>query len=171
VANPPYPLAKTAGVINLDPHVVLPAARDIELVGGGRTDLEARLAGAAAVRGLRVSPEPNPEAGWYFRSDHFPFAKKGVPAIAFRAGRDLVEGGTAAGSARVDAFNERDYHQTSDEFDPDWNFAGTVQEASVAYAVGRALADDDSWPGWYPGVEYGVVRAASEAERLPVARE
>ena len=78
-ANPIYPLAKTAAVINLDPHVVLPAARDIELVGGGRTDLEARLAEAASRLGLRVTPEPNPEAGWYFRSDHYPFAKKGVP--------------------------------------------------------------------------------------------
>ena len=171
VANPVYPLAKTAGVINLDPHVVLPAARDIELVGGGRTDLETRLADAAAKLGLRVTPEPNPEAGWYFRSDHFPFAKKGVPAIAFRAGRDLVEGGTAAGNVRVEAFNAHDYHQTTDQFDPRWTFAGTVQEASVAYEAGRALAGDAGWPGWNPGIVYGAVRAASDAERAPPARE
>jgi len=171
VANPVYPLAKTAGVINLDPHVVLPAARDIELVGGGRTDLETRLADAAAKLGLRVTPEPNPEAGWYFRSDHFPFAKKGVPAIAFRAGRDLVEGGTAAGNVRVEAFNAHDYHQTTDQFDPRWTFAGTVQEASVAYEAGRALASDAGWPGWNPGIVYGAVRAASDAERAPPARE
>ena len=87
-ANPPYPLAKTAGMINLDPHVVLLVARDIELVGGGRTDREARLAGAAAGLGLPVTAEPNPEAGWYFRSGHFPFARKGVPALAFRAGSE-----------------------------------------------------------------------------------
>jgi Zn-dependent M28 family amino/carboxypeptidase len=169
-ANPVYPLAKTAGVINLDPHVVLPAARDIELVGGGRTDLEARLADAAAGLGLRITPEPNPEAGWYFRSDHFPFAKKGVPAIAFRAGRDLVEGGMVAGNERVDAYNARHYHQTTDEFDPDWTFAGTAQEASVAFEVGGALANDGRWPGWHPGIEYGVVRAASDAERATAAR-
>jgi Zn-dependent M28 family amino/carboxypeptidase len=171
VANPVYPLAKTAGVINLDPHVVLPAARDIELVGGGRTDLETRLADEAAKLGLRVTPEPNPEAGWYFRSDHFPFAKKGVPAIAFRAGRDLVEGGTAAGNVLVEAFNAHDYHQTTDQFDPRWTFAGTVQEASVAYEAGRALANEAGWPGWNPGIEYGVVRSASDAERAPPARE
>jgi Zn-dependent M28 family amino/carboxypeptidase len=165
VANPIYPLAKTAGVINLDPHIVLPAARDIELVGGGRTDLESRLADAAAGLGLRVTPEPNPEAGWYFRSDHFPFAKKGVPAVAFRAGRDLVEGGTAAGNAWVEAYNARHYHQTTDEFDPAWTFAGTAQEARVAYEAGRVLADDGTWPGWNAGVEYGAVRAASDAER------
>jgi Zn-dependent M28 family amino/carboxypeptidase len=171
VANPIYPLAKTAGVINLDPHVVLPAARDIELVGGGRTDLESRLADAATTLGLRVTPEPNPEAGWYFRSDHFPFAKKGVPAVAFRAGRDLVEGGTAAGNAWVEAYNARHYHQTTDEFDPAWTFAGTAQEAHVAYELGRALADDGGWPLWNAGVEYGVVRAASDAERPPAAAE
>jgi len=171
VANPIYPLAKTAGVINLDPHVVLPAAHDLELVGGGRTDLESRLADAAASLGLRVAPEPNPEAGWYFRSDHFPFAKKGVPAIAFRAGRDLVDGGTAAGNAWVEDYNARHYHQTTDEFDPRWTFAGTAQEARVAYEVGRALANDGGWPGWNPGIEYGAVRDASEAERRTVTVE
>ena len=169
-ANPLYPLTKTAGVINLDPHVVLPAARDIELVGGGRTDLEARLADAAGRLGLRVTPEPNPEAGWYFRSDHYPFAKKGVPAIAFRAGRDLIEGGTVAGNEWVDAYNARHYHQTTDEFDPGWTFAGTAQEASVAYEVGRVLANDAGWPGWHPGIDYGAVRAASDAERATAVK-
>jgi len=164
-ANPIYPLAKTAAVINLDPHVVLPAARDVELIGGGRTDLELRLAAAAAKLGLRVTLEPNPEAGWYFRSDHFPFAKRGVPAIAFRAGRDLVDGGTEAGNAIVEPYNAHDYHQVSDEFDPGWTFAGTVQEAAVACELGRVLASDGSWPAWYPGVEYGGARDASERER------
>jgi Zn-dependent M28 family amino/carboxypeptidase len=165
--NPVYPLAKTVAVINLDPHVVLPAARDIELIGEGRTELELRLAEVAGKLGLRVTPEPNPEAGWYFRSDHFPFARRGVPAIAFRAGRDLVDGGTAGGNAIVGPYNEHDYHQVSDEFDPRWSFAGTLQEATVAYELGRALANDGSWPGWYPGVEYGALRSASDAERMP----
>jgi Zn-dependent M28 family amino/carboxypeptidase len=166
-ANPVYPLATTAAVINLDPHVVLPAARDVELIGGGRTDLETRLAEAAARVGLRITPEPNPEAGWYFRSDHFPFAKQGVPAIAFRAGRDLVAGGTAAGNAWVEAYNSRHYHQTTDEFDPGWTFAGTAQEGAVAYEVGRMLGDDDGWPAWFPGSEFAAIRAATEVDRKP----
>jgi Zn-dependent M28 family amino/carboxypeptidase len=164
-ANPIYPLATTAAVINLDPHVVLPAARNVELIGAGRTELELRLTESAAKLGLRVTLEPNPEAGWYFRSDHFPFAKRGVPAIAFRAGRDLVDGGTATGDAIVQRYNARDYHQTTDELDSDWTFAGTVQEATVAYELGRTLANDGSWPGWYPGVEYGAIRVSSDAER------
>jgi Zn-dependent M28 family amino/carboxypeptidase len=164
-AHPLYPLARTAGVVNLDPHVVLPAARDIELVGGGRTDFEADFARAARASGLRVTPEPNPEAGWYFRSDHFSFARRGVPALSFRAGRDLVVGGHAAGTKIVSAYNARCYHQPCDEFDARWTFAGTRQEASVAYAVGRALADSGRWPGWNAGNEYAPLRAQSAAER------
>ncbi len=142
--HPLHPLPKIAAVINLDPHVVLPAARDLELIGGGRTTLEDDFTRIAKDHDLKVTPEPNPEAGWYFRSDHYPFAKRGVPALAFRAGRDLVEGGTAAGQKIVSAFNTNCYHQTCDEFDDAWTFAGTAQEASVAYALGRELADSAS---------------------------
>lgn len=164
-AHPLNPLTKTAAMINLDPHVVLPAARDVELIGGGRTSLEDDFARVAKAQGLRVTPEPNPEAGWYFRSDHFPFARRGVPALAFRAGRDLVEGGTTAGQRIVSAFNTNCYHQPCDQFDPSWTFAGTVQEASVAYALGRELADSNAWPSWHSGVEFKTVRDQSASER------
>ena len=146
--SPVVPLAKTVAVINLDPHVALPAARSIELIGGGRTTLEIDLAKAAAAEGLRVDPEPNPEAGWYFRSDHYPFARRGVPAIAFRIGRDLAKGGTAAGSRLVEAYNARCYHQPCDQFDRNWSAVGAAQEVSVAYRLGRSLADGTTWPGW-----------------------
>ena len=124
-AHPVYPLARTAAMINLDPHVALPAARDVELVGGGRVSLEADLRRIAGSHGLQVVDEPAIEAGWYFRSDQFSFARRGVPAITFRGGRDLVEGGTAKGAAIVADYNARRYHQPSDQFDPAWTFAGT----------------------------------------------
>ena len=165
-SHPLYPLATTAAVINLDPHVVLPAARDIELIGGGRTTVEEDFARVAKGQGLRVTPEPNPEAGWYFRSDHFPFARRGVPAIAFRAGRDLVAGGTAAGQRIVSAYNKECYHQPCDEFDPRWTFAGTVQEASVAYLLGRDLANSEAWPTWNAGTEFKQLRDQTDAERV-----
>ena len=164
-AHPLCPLAAVAAVINLDPHVVLPAARDLELIGGGRTSLEADFARIAGQQGLRVTPEPNPEAGWYFRSDHFSFAKRGVPALAFRAGRDLIDGGTAAGQKIISAFNSNCYHQPCDQFDPRWNFAGTVQEASVAYSLGRELANSASWPSWNPGSEYAATRDQTKDQR------
>ena len=163
--HPLYPLATTAAVINLDPHVVLPAARDLELIGGGRTTLEDDFARVAKAHGLRVTPEPNPEAGWYFRSDHFPFARRGVPALAFRAGRDLVDGGRALGDKIVNAYNRDCYHQPCDEFDEKWTFAGTVQEASVAYSLGRELASSDAWPVWHAGNEFKPLRDQTEAER------
>ncbi len=165
-ARPLYPLATTVAVLNLDPHVVLPAARDIELIGGGRTSLEDDFARIAKTQGLRVTPEPNPEAGWYFRSDHFPFARRGVPALAFRAGRDLVDGGLAAGNRIVSAYNKNCYHQPCDQFDPKWTFAGTVQEASVAYELGRELANSEAWPTWNEGNEFKALRDATDGERV-----
>ena len=164
-AHPVHALSRTAAVINLDPHVVLPAARNLELIGPGQTDLEADLRTAAAQAGLRVEPEPAPEAGWYFRSDHFPFAQRGVPALAFRAGRDLVAQGRLAGQRTIAAYNRNCYHQPCDEFDPRWTFAGTAQEALAAYRVGRKVADSAAWPSWHRTSDYRRVRAETAAER------
>ena len=164
-AHPLYPLERTAAVINLDPHVVLPAARDIELIGGERTNLENDLARVAKSQHLRVTAEPAPEAGWYFRSDHFSFARRGVPALAFRAGRDLVDGGTAAGQRIVSKYNTDCYHQPCDQFDPAWTFAGTVQEATVAYVLGNDVANSSDWPTWNAGNEYEALRGKTDGER------
>jgi Zn-dependent M28 family amino/carboxypeptidase len=164
-ANPVQPLETTAAVINLDPHVALPRSRSLELIGGGRTTLEDDLARVAAAAGLNVEPEPNPEAGWYYRSDHFAFSKRGVPALAFRIGRDLVMGGRAPGEVIVDGYNTHRYHQPSDEFDPAWDLEGAAQEARVAYSVGRSIADSPAWPAWRPGAEFAAARAASAAAR------
>ncbi|MFS0735604.1 M28 family peptidase [Sphingomonas sp. 1P06PA] len=147
-AHPLAPLETTVAVINLDPHVALPTSTTIELIGGGRTTLETDLARVAAQQGLRVVPEPSPEAGWYFRSDHYPFASAGVPALAFRIGRDLAKGGAAAGTRIVDRYNARCYHQPCDAFDAAWTAQGAAQEASVAFALGHDLATGNAWPGW-----------------------
>ncbi len=163
--RPLYPLATTALVINLDPHVVLPAARDIEMIGGGRTPVEADVVRIARAHGLRVDPEPSPEAGWYFRSDHYSFARIGVPAIAFRAGRDLIDGGEAAGALIVAAYNRDRYHQPSDAFDPAWTFAGTIQEATVAFALGAEVANTIGWPTWNAGSDYDRLRQTTAIER------
>lgn len=163
--RPLYPLGRTAAVINLDPHVVLPAARNLELIGPGQTDLETLLTAAAREQGLRVDPEPSPEAGWYFRSDHYPFAQRGVPALAFRAGRDLQVGGLAAGQRSVSDYNARCYHQPCDEFRAGWTFAGTAQEALAAFRVGEMVANSRAWPRWNAGVPYAATRAQSDGDR------
>ena len=163
--HPLRPLATTAAAFNLDPHVVLGAARNLDLIGPGRTPLEADLKRVAAAQGLRVDDEVNTEAGWYFRSDHYAFAEKGVPTVYFRAGTDLFAGGKAAGARTVAAYNARCYHQTCDEFDPAWTMAGSAQEGQVAYALGREIADSGRWPGWNAGGEYDRLRNASSAAR------
>jgi Zn-dependent M28 family amino/carboxypeptidase len=163
--HPLVPLERIAAVINLDPHLALPAARNVELIGRGKTDLEQRLGEAARAVGLRVDPEPIPEAGWYYRSDHLPFAQRGVPSIAFRAGRDLVVGGRLTGNRIVAAYNARCYHQTCDEFDPAWTFAGSAQEAEVAFRLGLGVANARAWPNWLTNSEYLPLRAASQDAR------
>ena len=164
-SNPLRPLATTAAAFNLDPHVAPDRTRNLELIGPGRTPLEADLRRVATAEGLRVDDEENSEAGWYFRSDHFPFAERGVPTVYFRAGSDLVAGGRAAGERIKAAYNARCYHQTCDEFDPNWTLAGAAQEGRVAYRLGREIADSGRWPGWNAGSPYTGVRAETDAAR------
>ena len=99
------------------------------------------------------------------RRDLHRLSEDGVPAITFRAGRDLVDGGLAAGVPIVADYNAKRYHQPSDEFDPTWTFAGTAQEASVAFALGTEVANSTTWPGWNPGAEYAPLRDATAAMR------
>ena len=170
-AHPHDPLEKTVAVINLDPHVMLGRASNLELVGPGQTDLEDDLIAASRAEGLRVQPEPFPEAGWYFRSDHYSFSKRGVPSLSFRIGRDLVSGGLAAGMTRSADYNMNRYHQTKDEFDPKWSFDGAAQEASVALRVGLKLADSDRWPTWREGSAFSVIRNRTAASRRATSPE
>jgi Zn-dependent M28 family amino/carboxypeptidase len=163
--HPVRPLEMTAAVFNLDPHVALDATRNLDLIGGGRTPLEQDLARVAAARRLRITPEVNTEAGWYFRSDHFAFAGKGVPTVYFRAGQDLIEGGLPRGQALVSSYNSRCYHQPCDEYDRRWTLFAAAQEGSVAYDLGREIANSGRWPGWNPGSEYGRLRDASASSR------
>jgi hypothetical protein len=88
-----------------------------------------------------------------------------VKYASFRIGRDIEDGGLATGTARADDYNVNRYHQTKDEFDPQWTFAGSAQEASVAWRVGLEIANSSRWPAWKPGVEYAVLRAQSDAQR------
>ena len=157
-SHPVWPLNKTVAVINLDPHVMLGRARNLESIGFGRVSLEDDVAAAAAAEHLRLTPEPHPEAGWYFRSDQYSFAKRGVPAVTFRIGRDLYAGGLKAGTARAEDYNIKRYHQPGDQFDATWTFAGSAQEATVAWRVGLKVANADAWPTWKAGAEFAGLR-------------
>jgi len=162
-ATPIYPLARTAGGFNMDSLNLAGPARDFVSIGGGKSELDAYLARAAAAQGLRVSPEPTPEAGYYFRSDQFSLAKRGVPMLYGRGGEDLVNGGPEAGRAASQDYRANRYHGINDEYDPNWNWQGALADVGIYYRVGRALAMSDDWPNWFPGDEFRAIRDRSRA--------
>jgi Zn-dependent M28 family amino/carboxypeptidase len=165
VANPLFPLSKTAGVLNTDGGSIYGPARDFSISGSAKLGLLDMLIAEGAKQNRSFSPDERPEAGSFFRSDHFPFAKRGVPAISWRPGIDLLEGGKARGKALGDEFNAKRYHQPDDEWSPDWNLTGLVQDAQLLHKVGRDLANSAAWPNWSEDSEFRGTRDASGAER------
>jgi Zn-dependent M28 family amino/carboxypeptidase len=164
-SNPVYPLAKTVGVINmdaLDPHG---KAKDFTISGSAKLELLDRLVAKARQYKLSYSPDPKPEAGHFFRSDHFPFAKRGVPAISFGSGEHWEQGGTAAGKREADRYTRDNYHQPSDEWRLEWTFEGMARDLGILYSLGRELADSNAWPNWARDSEFRAARDQSAAER------
>jgi Zn-dependent M28 family amino/carboxypeptidase len=164
-ANPLYPAAKTAGVINTDVLGVLGPARDFSIRGNQKFGLLDILVEEGARRGRRYSPDPRPEAGGFFRSDHFTLAKVGIPAMSFSPGQDLVNGGVARAQAWQANYTAKMYHQPDDEYSPDWDFSGMVEDAELLHAVGERLANSSEWPNWSADSEFRAARDRTAAER------
>jgi Zn-dependent M28 family amino/carboxypeptidase len=164
-ANPVYPLGATVGLINMDALSPHGPARDFNISGSAKLELLDRLVDKAKAANIAYSPDPKPEAGHFFRSDHFPFAKRGVPAISFGSGNDWIEGGTKAGEAAEETYVEKAYHQPADEFDPKWTFTGMARDLGILYAVGRDLANSTAWPNWSADSEFRAARDKSAALR------
>jgi len=163
--HPLYPPERTVGVINIDALAATGPARDISVSGGGQVSLEDDLAAAAKRHGRTFSPDPEPGAGHFYRSDHFSFAKVGAPAISITSGEDLAKGGRAAGKAWADDYTETRYHQPADEWSPGMDFTGQAADTQLAYEIGRDLAESDRWPQWKPGSEFRAVRTATDDQR------
>lgn len=154
---PLWPLAKTAANLNLDSLNFIAVTRDIGAAGSERTEL-GKMAEATAKAMHMVISEAKPDlSGGYFRSDHFSFAKMGVPAFSITGGRDYL-GDKAAAKAKAEGYSKR-YHQASDEYDPSWNMAGMVQHAQFALNLGRMVADAPRMPEWKAGDAFGKARA------------
>jgi len=164
-ANPLRPLATTAGVINMDGPFAAARTRDFSISGAARLDLLTMLTEAAKTEGRRFTPDARPEAGSFYRSDHFPFAKRGVPAVSYDAGQDLAVGGTARGKELADAYVRDRYHQPADEFDPNWDTGSVQSDMTILYTVGRRLADGRAWPNWSSDSEFRAPRDATAAQR------
>lgn len=161
--NPIYPLARTVGGINMDGLNIVGDTRDFVVIGKGKSELEDYLQRATDAYGLTLKNEPTPEAGYFYRSDHFSLAKLGVPMLYAEGGEDLVNGGIAAGRAAAADYRANRYHQPSDEFDPNWDWTGAIRDLQIYYRIGRELAETDAWPNWYEGDEFRAIRDRSRA--------
>ena len=160
-ANPVFPLAQTVGGVNMDAFLVAGPARDITAVGNGKSQLDAFLMAALKADGRVVTPDSAPEAGYYYRSDHFSLAKRGVPMLYLDGGEDLIEGGRAAGAKVAEDYRAYRYHGPKDEYDPNWNWAGVMADLQLYFRIGRSLAMSTSWPNWNAGDEFRSIRDAS----------
>lgn len=163
--HPLAPLEKTAAVLNIEMFSPDGETADIATWGNGRVSLEGDVARVAQARGRRWSPDPNLEAGFFYRADHFAFARKGVPAITVGAGLDKREGGVAAGRALRDAYFARCYHQACDAWSPQWDARGLAADTLLVYDLGLELANSRHWPAWDKGAEFEAARGTSDAAR------
>ncbi len=163
--HPLAPLEKTAAVLNIEMFSPDGETADIATWGNGRVSLEGDVARVAQARGRRWSPDPNLEAGFFYRADHFAFARKGVPAITVGAGLDKRDGGVAAGRALRDAYFARCYHQACDAWSPQWDARGLAADTLLVYDLGLELANSRRWPAWDKGAEFEAAREASDAAR------
>jgi Zn-dependent M28 family amino/carboxypeptidase len=160
-AHPVVPLADTVAVVNLDALPVVGPTRDFVVVGLGNNELEDVLRPIATKQGRELVPETEPEKGTFFRSDHFNFAKAGVPALYVKGGIDHLEGGRAQGQAVLDDYVKNRYHKAADNYDPTWDLRGVVKDLQAMYLVGDALVGSRAWPNYREGTEFRAVRDAS----------
>ena len=152
--HPLVPLNKTAAVVNLDSMNILGRTRDFVPLGAERSSLRAVVEAVARERGLVVAPDPRPEQGSFYRSDHFPFAKVGVPSISLKEGKEFVGRPPGWGEEKFRAYNTANYHQPSDEYSDSWSFEGMIQSAEIALAIGRRVADAPELPRFNPDDEF-----------------
>jgi Zn-dependent M28 family amino/carboxypeptidase len=156
--HPLYPLTKTAANINMDGLNQWGKTSDYTVIGLGNSTLDDVITGVLKADNRTVRPDPEPEKGFYYRSDHFEFAKQGVPALDIDAGVTFIGKDSTYGMKKRDEYTEHDYHAVSDEVKPDWDLSGAVQDTRMLFKVGHIVAQDDAMPTWKPGTEFKAKR-------------
>ena len=159
-ANPIYPIDKTVAVLNLDSTNIYGKTKDFTIVGKGKSELENYLVDAAKQQNRIALGEKNPASGGFFRSDHFSFAKLGVPAVFAGGGSDPIDAATASYKTQMQATMKGCYHNVCDEYHEDWDLSGAIQDLEVYYQVTRTLGNSQDWPGYYQGTEFNSLRPA-----------
>ena len=168
-ARPVFPLDKTVADITVDALPIIGRAHDMTVIGMGQSQLEDMLADVLKTHGRVTSPETTPENGFYFRSDHFNFAKAGVPAMLASSGLDLIDGGKAAGQKAADDYTSHRYHTPNDVFNPDWDYSGILEDTQALYELGQHLSQPGVWPTWYADSPFRAKREAMMAPAKPQA--
>ncbi len=163
--NPVLPLAQTAAVVNIDAMSMIGPSNDIVVVGYGNSTLDDYLKAAAQTQQREVVPEPTPENGFYFRSDHFNFAKHGVPAMYAKGGPDHAEQGLEYGQRLAAEYNRDRYHKPADEFDENWDMRGAIQDLEALHHVADAIANSNDWPQWSDTSEFQAAGQALAEQR------
>jgi Zn-dependent M28 family amino/carboxypeptidase len=161
--HPLYPLRKTLANLNIDVMQTAGPSHDVEDVGYGNSTLDDLAASILKKDGRVLVPESDPEKGGFFRSDHFEFAKAGVPAFYIKKGLDITGQPAGYGQARRDEYTANDYHKVSDEIKPWWDLRGAAQDADLLFQMGLELAQGQMWPQWKAGSEFKGRRDAMEA--------
>ena len=156
--TPVYPLAKTVANINVDGINQWGRTKDITVIGMGASDLDDYLRDAAKEQGRELRPDPESEKGFYYRSDHFNFAKQGVPALYIDTGEEFIGKPAGYSQAKRNEYTNVDYHQPSDEVKPDWDLSGALEDSQLLFLVGYRVANGDKIPQWKPGNEFRATR-------------
>ena len=162
--NPVYPLVKTAGVINMDAMNPWGRTKDITIIGMGTSTLDSALQAAAQAQNRTLKPDPEPEKGFFYRSDHFEFAKEGVPAAFVESGVEYIGKPEGWGIARREQYTAEDYHKPSDEVKEDWDLRGLADDVRLMFEAGYRVANQDALPTWNPGTEFKAKREAMMKE-------
>jgi len=158
--NPLYPLTKTLANINMDGANQFGPTSDMATIGFGASTIDDIGTAVAAEQGRTMGPDPHPERGSYYRSDHFEFAKVGVPSYYPKSGKLFIGKPADYGEKLIDDYIATKYHKVTDEVQPDWTFEGAAQDTVFLYEVGRRIADGTTWPEWKPGNEFKARRDA-----------
>ncbi len=165
--QPTIPMNQIVAGVNMDAMFPIGRTKDMVVIGYGASELEDLLKEHLDATDRVIVPDPNPQAGYFYRSDHVSFAKKGVPMLYADGGVDAVDGGIAAGKAFAETYTAQRYHKPMDEYAEDWDLTGMQEDVTALYSVGLKIAKSDAWPTWYPGNEFEAIRKASLAEREP----
>ncbi len=156
--NPLYPAAQTVAALNMDVLNQWGRTRDLTIVGLGQSELDDIGAEVARELGRTLAPDPEPEKGFYYRSDHFAFARAGIPAFYADPGVEYIDKPEGYGLQKRNEYTTNDYHKVSDEVKPDWDMTGAVEDLAFVYLMGRTLADGDDWPAWSETSEFRALR-------------